>query len=121
MATRIPILNPTRPGLPPGRELQRTLNMNHGPPHGQTPQGVQIDYTNHLGERAIHAIVPERIIWTKSPDHPEPQWFLLAISNETSNQRAYAMASIHAWDGPPPPGLAGQLAEPPLQLEKPSR
>jgi len=73
------------------------------PTEARNPVGVSIDYTNHQGTRDIRHIVPQRLVWTKNKYHPEAQWHVVAIDTATSAVRSFPMASIHNWDGPPPP------------------
>jgi predicted DNA-binding transcriptional regulator YafY len=58
---------------------------------------VEIDYTNHRGERQIRCIKPIRLTWCKSDWHPGEQWILYAFCYERNAEREFAMAGIHRW------------------------
>ena len=59
---------------------------------------VEIDYTNHHGERAIRRIIPRHIFWSSGNEwHPEPQWLLYARDLEKDADRTFAMKDIHSW------------------------
>lgn len=59
---------------------------------------VEIDYTNHRGERRIRHIFPLTIEWGSNQWHPEDQWLLHAFDADRDEPaRGFAMAGIHSW------------------------
>ena len=58
---------------------------------------VQIDYTNHRGERAWRKILPHSISFDVSAWHNGYQWLLLAYDCDKNAEREFAMSSIHEW------------------------
>lgn len=59
---------------------------------------VKIDYTNYRGERRSRVVEPKEMIFGVSKWHPEPQWLLIAIDDEKSERRDFAMKDIHSWE-----------------------
>ena len=60
---------------------------------------IQIDYTNHRGERRWRRIVPfgaNPLVFGTSPDHKEPQWLLTANDVEKGALRTFSLRTIHA-------------------------
>ena len=64
---------------------------------GLRAQLVEIDYTNHRGERAKRQIIPARMVWTTSDYHEGEQWFCIAWDVEKKDDRFFAMTGIHSW------------------------
>jgi predicted DNA-binding transcriptional regulator YafY len=62
-------------------------------------QQVDIDYTNHRGERSIRRIIPIRIAFTTSQWHEGEQYFCIAWDVEKKADRYFAMEQIHSWKG----------------------
>jgi predicted DNA-binding transcriptional regulator YafY len=60
-------------------------------------QSVDIDYTNHRGERGIRRIVPLGIEFGANEWHPEPQWLLRAFDADKKAVRLFAMKDIQSW------------------------
>lgn len=58
---------------------------------------VEIDYTNHRGERRTRRITPLKIMFTDTKWHPEKQWILLAYDEEKQQPRMFALADVHEW------------------------
>jgi hypothetical protein len=61
---------------------------------------VEIDYTNHLGKRAVRRIVPFDFVYGHSKWHPKAQWLLQAYDLDKSATRTFAVATIHRWGDP---------------------
>lgn len=57
---------------------------------------VDIDYTNHAGERAIRRIEPRRMEYIKTKWH-ELQWVIIAWDLNKNQLRYFAMQDIHSW------------------------
>ena len=75
---------------------------------------VEIDYTNHRGERRKRSIRPIKLTWGLSEWHEGSQWILLAHCFEKNAPREFAMASIHSWRQAPDkstPGLNWELSQ----------
>lgn len=58
---------------------------------------VQIDYTNHRGERALRIIRPLKLEFESNEYHLEAQWMVLADDKEKNALRSFPLASIHSW------------------------
>jgi predicted DNA-binding transcriptional regulator YafY len=60
---------------------------------------IEIDYTNHRGERRIRHVLPLGIEHRAAPPwHPEEQWLMLAFDVERDEPaRWFAMSGIHSW------------------------
>lgn len=59
---------------------------------------IEIDYTNHRGERRKRLIVPVGSIrFGSNAFHPKPQCLLRAWDMEKQAWRDFAMADIHEW------------------------
>lgn len=58
---------------------------------------VDIDYTNHRGERRTRRIRPIKLTCGLSEWHPGVQWILLAHCYEKNQPREFAMSGIHSW------------------------
>lgn len=58
---------------------------------------VEIDYTNHRGERRLRRIRPLKLTWGFSEWHEGAQWILLAHCYEKNQSREFAMSGVHAW------------------------
>jgi hypothetical protein len=59
--------------------------------------GVDIDYTNYRGERAVRRIVPREMFFGSTDYHAEPQWLLAAIDVSKKAERVFAMRDVHSW------------------------
>lgn len=61
---------------------------------------VNIDYTNHRGERSVRYILPLRVWFGESEFHPQEghQWYLRAYDYDKDAERDFAMKDIHKWD-----------------------
>jgi len=63
-------------------------------------QLVEIDYTNHRGERRSRIILPMRfdfIVTEWHPDPPEGQWICWAQDQKDGAVKAFAMSGLHGW------------------------
>lgn len=59
---------------------------------------VEIDYTNHRGERQKRNITPISIRFDTTRWHPGPQQWLLDATDENKGEmRTFAMKDIHGW------------------------
>jgi predicted DNA-binding transcriptional regulator YafY len=58
---------------------------------------VQIDYTNHRGERRLRLVLPITIWFGKSAYHPYASWILTAKCLEKNETRHFFMGNIHEW------------------------
>lgn len=61
---------------------------------------VEIDYTNHRGERSVRRIEPDDdfpMRFGRTAYHPEPQWLLDAMDLDKNEERTFAMKDIHSW------------------------
>lgn len=57
---------------------------------------LQIDYTNHRGERAWRVITPIRLQFATSEYHPgPPQWAIVAFAHDRGGFREFPLSSIH--------------------------
>jgi predicted DNA-binding transcriptional regulator YafY len=64
---------------------------------GPTGIAVAIDYTNYRGERAWRTVVPLRLYYGSTDQHPVPQWLLDAYDQGKRAVRTFAMADVHSW------------------------
>jgi hypothetical protein len=62
--------------------------------------GIEIDYTNYRGERAVRKILPIRVFYGKTEYHPEEQWLLKALDWDRNVERDFSLNSIHRWGSP---------------------
>jgi hypothetical protein len=62
---------------------------------------VQIEYTNWKKVRSVRFIRPERIFFGTTGQHPESQWFLVALDIAKNESRTFAISSIHSWKNLP--------------------
>ncbi len=60
---------------------------------------VEIDYTNHRGERSTRLVLPQEIAFMSSRWHDGNQWILKAF-DEKKGEREFAMKDIHSWKSP---------------------
>jgi predicted DNA-binding transcriptional regulator YafY len=58
---------------------------------------VEIDYTNHRGERSIRRIIPIGIRFGSTEYHTELQWLMCANDLTKDDVRTFAMKDVHAW------------------------
>jgi predicted DNA-binding transcriptional regulator YafY len=58
---------------------------------------VNLDYTNHRGERAARLVRPIRLWFGSSAWHREPQWLLECFDVDKRATRDFALAGIHSW------------------------
>jgi predicted DNA-binding transcriptional regulator YafY len=58
---------------------------------------VEIDYTNHAGERGIRHIHPRHMVFKATEFHPVAQWILDAFDVDKQADRSFAMKDIHKW------------------------
>lgn len=60
-------------------------------------KAVEINYTNHRGERSMRRVIPVGVHFSSSKWHPKTQWLLDAFDTHRGFPRSFAMADIHAW------------------------
>lgn len=60
-------------------------------------QHVEIDYTNHRGERRCRVIWPVALFWGTTRGHSKRQWFVSAWDVERDTRRDFALKDIHSW------------------------
>lgn len=60
------------------------------------PSTLEIDYTNHRGERRRRLVRPSEVAWMESPWHPGAHWILVAEDIEKGVGRHFLMANIHS-------------------------
>lgn len=87
----------------------RLLSFGTGNEKRAIKMDVEIDYTNHRGERSKRFIRPVKLTWGLSEWHPGNQWILLAFCYEKQSHREFAMSSIHSWA--PAKIIAGAIPE----------
>ena len=60
---------------------------------------VELDYTNHGGERATRLIRPFAGTnrFGRSDWHPEPQWLFDAFDIAKDEERLFALSGVHSW------------------------
>ncbi len=60
---------------------------------------VEIDYTNHRGERRTRRIIPcqQTLRFVETPHHTPAQWVFDAWDVERNLQRTFAFKSVHSW------------------------
>lgn len=72
-------------------------------PETYPPRVVEIDYTNHRGERALRRVMPKQIYFGYSVHHPGQQWLLDAWDCGKRADRTFAMKDVHSWRPMTPP------------------
>ena len=58
---------------------------------------VEIDYTNHAGERRVRRIRPISLRYGTTPKQETPRYVIDAIDLERNVQRSFTVAEIHRW------------------------
>ena len=58
---------------------------------------VEIDYTNHAGERRVRRIKPLRLRYGTTPKQGTPRYVIDAIDLERDVERSFTVAEIHSW------------------------
>lgn len=60
---------------------------------------VEIDYTNHRGERRVRKIIPcpQTLRFEKTSHHPVAQWIFDAWDVERDVERTFALSNLHNW------------------------
>lgn len=58
---------------------------------------VEIDYTNHRGERAVRVVKPLWLKFTSNQWHRKVQWLMIALDVERNVERSFAIKDIHRW------------------------
>ena len=61
------------------------------------PRTVFIDYTNWRGKRREREIVPLALTFESNEWHPDAQYMIEAIDEESGEHRCFALANIHSW------------------------
>jgi hypothetical protein len=84
------------------RKEHRSYRMTDPAKNPLPPLVVQIDYTNHRGERSVRKVLPERLYYGSTEYHPKLQYLLEAIDVERDVKRTFALSSIHCWGGREP-------------------
>lgn len=58
---------------------------------------IEIDYTNHRGERRWRKIIPETgsLLFGETPDHKPAQWCFSAWDVEKQARRTFAILNVH--------------------------
>lgn len=56
---------------------------------------IEIDYTNHKGERRVRRIIPKRTYVGHTQYHPDTQTLLVAHDPERNVERTFAVRNIH--------------------------
>lgn len=59
---------------------------------------VELDYTNHRGERAVRRVQPLGLRFESTEWHPEPQWVLQAFDLDRRAERSFALQDVHSWN-----------------------
>lgn len=72
-------------------EAADTLPMRV-PPSPFAP--LRFVYTNHRGETAERTVSPFSVWFGTTPEHPTPQWFLIAFCHDRKADRSFAMKDI---------------------------
>ena len=60
-------------------------------------QVVEFTYKNHRGETRQRRVIPSAIWFGATEWHKEKQWLLLAVDQETGQERDFAMKEITGW------------------------
>ena len=68
---------------------------------------VEIEYTDHHGERAKRRVIPTKLIFGTTEWHPIEQWLLLVWDVERQIERSIAPPDIHTWARNPGHRLPG--------------
>ena len=63
---------------------------------GKTAKTIQIDYTNHRGERAWRTITPYEMYWGTCQCSPNEGWIIKAFCHDRMAERHFALLNIHA-------------------------
>lgn len=59
---------------------------------------VEIDYGNWRGARRTRIILPTgRVAFENNEWHPNTQWLLEAVDEETGKIKDFALSCIHSW------------------------
>ncbi len=101
----ITAVDPYRQGAPKNCN-DRSASCNQASRRGyeMSAEIVTIDYTNWRLERRLRQIIPLSISFGSNEWHKKPQWLMLAIDMETTGEKTFALADIHAWSPTPNEG-----------------
>lgn len=58
---------------------------------------VEIDYTNHAGERALRRIQPLRLRYGTTPKQDTPRWLIDGIDIARDVERSFSLKNLHSW------------------------
>lgn len=58
---------------------------------------VEIDYTNHAGERRVRRIRPLRMRFGTTPKQDTARYVIDAIDLERNVERSFSIHGIHSW------------------------
>ena len=58
---------------------------------------VEIDYTNHAGERRVRRIKPLRLRFGTTPKQGTARYVIDAIDLERNVERSFTVGEIHRW------------------------
>ncbi len=58
---------------------------------------VEIDYTNHRGEREVRRVQPRTLTFGVTPHHSTPQWIVDSFCLARNSMRSFALGGVHAW------------------------
>lgn len=58
---------------------------------------VNIEYTNHRGDRSVRRIIPRNFTFGITSFYPTPQWLLAAFDVDKQAMRVFALQNIHEW------------------------
>ena len=58
---------------------------------------VEIDYTNHAGERRVRRIKPLRLRFGTTPRQDTARYVIDAIDVERDVERSFTVREIHSW------------------------
>jgi predicted DNA-binding transcriptional regulator YafY len=67
------------------------------PPSLPVGPDVEIDYTNHAGERRVRRIRPLALRFGTTPKQAEPRYTIDAIDLERNVERSFSVRDIHSW------------------------
>jgi predicted DNA-binding transcriptional regulator YafY len=67
----------------------------------EDPSALVLDYTDHRGDRSPRTVVPVRVWFGKTSQHPERQWLLDAYERAARGVRTFALLGVHSVRRPP--------------------
>ena len=57
-------------------------------------QVIHFGYMNHRGEYAIRTVIPQRMYWGTTPEHPTEQWLVHCYCLDRKADRTFSLTGM---------------------------